>query len=276
MKPFFSYFESVYSISRWSLLGEALKRQEAKVGFHEVFQNEREQIHPDLLKKLSKTINQDTQEKDYFLDPASVLVPLSLSVQPGHHVLDMCAAPGGKSLILGKCLQGEGQLISCEPSPERRQRLKGVLRSYLSEEELKPVTVSGRKGEVWGRAEPEKFERILLDAPCSGERHLLMDHPQDPKWTEASAKRNAMRQFSLLCSGWDALAPGGRLVYSTCSMNPKENDHVIAKLIDRRPDVEIITPEQIWGEKTECGQIILPDFHIGWGPMYWSILMKKA
>jgi 16S rRNA C967 or C1407 C5-methylase (RsmB/RsmF family) len=123
---------------------------------------------------------------------------------------------------------------------------------------------------------PDEFDRVLADVPCSGERHLFENQSELSLWTEKRTKNLAVRQYSLLSSAWLACKPGGRIVYSTCSISPMENDEVVQKLIKKRKP-EILT----WSaadnldfvEKTEHGYQILPD-RSGFGPMYFAVIRK--
>ena len=229
----------------------------------------------------------------YFLDPASVIVAQSLPVKPGDRVLDMCAAPGGKSLILAEKLflnadETIGELICNELANPRRERLKYILQNYIPREKRSSVFIKGIDGQLFGKREPEGYDAILLDAPCTGERHLLEDSSEYKKWTVKRTKNNAVRQFSLLSSAWHALKPGGYLMYSTCSISKAENDDVIKKLLDRRPS-EMIRLDALESspiiEKSEQGYQILPDrswlasnagssAFKGAGPMYFSLIRK--
>lgn len=224
----------------------------------------------------------------YFMDPASVIVAQSLPIKLGDRVLDMCAAPGGKSLILAEklFLEGEGGELFCnELANPRRERLKYILQNYIPREKRQSVFIKGIDGQLFGRREPESFDAILLDAPCTGERHLLEDAGEYKKWTVKRTRNNSIRQFSLLSSAWHALKPGGYIMYSTCSISNAENDDVVQKLKDRR-EVEIVRLEHLQSchfvEKSQFGYQILPDRpwnsekqdHFGAGPMYFSLIRK--
>ena len=214
----------------------------------------------------------------YRMDPASVLAARALEVQSGDRVLDMCAAPGGKSLILAEALSEGGHLTANEWSRARKEKLRSVLRAYLPDEMLSRVRISGHDASKWGLYEPDTYDRILLDAPCSSERHVLHQAGELKKWKPSRSKLLAQRQYSLLCSALLACKPGGRIVYSTCSVSELENDENIRKLIKKKGDTfQCLTHYSTsWGEKTEFGWQILPDNdqHPGWGPMYWTVLEK--
>ncbi len=221
----------------------------------------------------------------YTMDPASEIVARALEVEARDLVLDMCAAPGGKSLILAEVMsfsnneswaEVSGQLIANEMSEGRRARLIRVLTEHIPKERRLFIHVKGLDGNQYGLRQPENFDRILADVPCSGERHLLENATELALWTEKRTKNLAIRQYSLLSSAWLATKMGGRIVYSTCSISPLENDRVVEKLIKKRK-VQIVRPDFLeqydFLEETEFGYQVLPD-RCGFGPMFFSIIKK--
>lgn len=213
----------------------------------------------------------------YVLDPASVAVARALPLRAGSKNLDMCAAPGGKSLVLISRLEIDSQLICNELSLSRREALKKVIQNYLplSERENR-IWVKGQDGVQFGLKQPEEYDSILLDAPCSGEAHLLENATEMASWTQKRSQGLSIKQYSLLSSAWMALKPGGYLLYSTCSISPLENDQVVSKLLKRKGDeVRLISPElEIEPEWTAHGFQYFPD-KTGMGPMYASLIQKK-
>jgi len=213
----------------------------------------------------------------YFLDRASWTAASCLPVEEGMDVLDLCAAPGGKSLILSAALKGTGTLTCNEISPSRRTRLAYVLENHLPEEWRQSTRVTGYDGTRWCLHEQNAYDAVLLDAPCSSERHLLHSPAHMKTWTPARTKNLAVREYSLAVSALDAVRPGGWLLYSTCSLSPIENDGIIEKMMKKRKGrFEVIRPEvpEAEAEPTEYGCRILPDRE-GWGPIYFC-LMKKT
>lgn len=211
----------------------------------------------------------------YILDPASVFVARALGAKPDESILDMCAAPGGKSLILAEQMRS-GNLISNEISEGRRDRLMRVLQDYIPKEKRGFITVKGLDANQYGLRMPEHFDRVLADVPCSGERHLFENAKEFELWTEKRTKNLSVRQYSLLSAAWLSVKVGGRIVYSTCSISELENDAVVAKLVKKRKP-KIVRDKEIEKfdiiEKTEFGYRILPD-KCGFGPMYFSIIEK--
>lgn len=230
-------------------------------------------------------INESSGLKDYYkMDPASVIVAHCLKFSQEDSVLDLCAAPGGKSLILAEKLDGAGELISNEISASRRDRLTRVFHEYLPKDKRMNCFIKGADGNQFGLKYAEHFNAVLSDVPCSGERHLVENKAEFEVWTERRSQNLAVRQYSLLSSAWLACQNEGRIVYSTCSISPYENDEVIKKLIKRRGvkvlsfeeavDKEFVDPSKInFLEKTEHGYQVLPD-RSGFGPMYFSCLQK--
>jgi 16S rRNA C967 or C1407 C5-methylase (RsmB/RsmF family) len=222
----------------------------------------------------------------YILDPASVLCAKSLQVNPGHKVLDLCAAPGGKSLILAQDLFVEehldSELILNELSIQRRERLVKVIQNYIPKKIRNQVWVKGSDGAILAMKNPDRFDRILLDVPCSGERHLLANSKELALWKKSRSQNLANKQYALLAGAGLALRNGGKMVYSTCSISPLENDRVIEKFIKKKGDNFQISPlNEILEnsllnnlvEPTECGVMFLPD-RCEFGPLYFCRIEK--
>ena len=218
----------------------------------------------------------------YLMDGASVFPALALDVRPGECVLDMCAAPGGKTLVLAEALfaAGEGgHLVANDCSATRRRRLSRCMAEYLPPQHLARVTISGRDAldPRWAREAAASFDRILLDAPCSSDRHVLGDVHELACWSSRRIKENARRQEGLLLSALEMVRVGGRVVYSTCALSAAENDGVVGRCLKRRPGrAKVVRPERVArGELTEHGIHILPD-RGGWGPIYYAVLDRAA
>ena len=211
----------------------------------------------------------------YVMDPASIIVAKALNVQSGDSVLDMCAAPGGKTLILAEALLTEGELIANEMSEGRRERLKKVIQQYIPRDVRDRVWVTGKDGGKFALTHKEKFDKILVDAPCSGERHLLQNKKELADWNENRTKKLAQRQYALLTAALLAAKPGGRIVYSTCALSHLENDGVIEKLLSKKEgQFELINQPVELAETTKYGQIFLPDV-CEFGPMYFCVMKKR-
>ena len=254
MPAFDSYYRSVYP-ERWDSLKKAL------------------------LSPAEKTVRSCFQDyAKYVLDSASIQAALALQVMPGDQVLDLCAAPGGKALILLEALKGAGKITANELSLPRRMRLKEVLESHVPPAFHSNFQITGFDGNQFGLKRSKEFDRVLLDAPCSSEQHLLADDPEQKDWKISRTKQLAQRQYSLLCSAMLSLKSGGTLVYSTCSISPLENDGVVGRLLERKPDLIELDLDACGlqsFEKTEFGHQIFPDRENGAGPIFIARLKKK-
>jgi 16S rRNA C967 or C1407 C5-methylase (RsmB/RsmF family) len=210
--------------------------------------------------------------KPYYLDRASCLAAKSLDAAPGETILDMCAAPGGKSLILAVALGGKGALVANDRSSARRERLRRVLAEYLPPITLSAVRVTSHDATRWGLYEQDLYDRVLLDAPCSSERHVLRSESHLSRWSPARSRHLANQAYAMLAAAYTAVKPGGVILYSTCALSPLENDGVVGKLLAKR-DATIL-PVGVRGERTEYGIQITPDRDNGSGPMYLSKITK--
>eukprot|EP00047_Mylnosiga_fluctuans_P008782 m.8771 g.8771 ORF g.8771 m.8771 type:complete len:381 (-) comp2329_c0_seq1:303-1445(-) len=219
----------------------------------------------------------------YPMDAASLLPVKALAVEEGDDVLDMCAAPGGKSLALAMSLalwpRAAGRLECNDVSTDRRRRLRQVLESYLPESTMaEAIHVTGHDCTAWRRGADTQYDKILLDAPCSTERHLMLKADEIAEWSMNRPRQSARRQIKLLLAGLRSLRTGGRLVYSTCSLSPLENDDVVSKALRKmHGGASIVPPPPMpFGEPTTRGWIVLPDNNAaGWGPLYFAILVRN-
>lgn len=210
----------------------------------------------------------------YVLDAASVWAALSLEVKAGERVLDLCAAPGGKALILIESLRAAGELVANDRSPTRAQRLRRVLDDYLPPAVRARVTVTQRDGRRWGVSRPGSCDAVLLDAPCSSERHVVAAPAELAKWSPGRVARLVQDQYALLTSALLAVRPGGRVLYCTCALAPAENDGVIERLLERgRHRAEPRPVELPVGAPTRYGWQMLPH-RDGCGPLYLCRLQK--
>jgi 16S rRNA (cytosine1407-C5)-methyltransferase len=221
--------------------------------------------------------------KPYMMDRASVLAALSLRLPAVQFpaagtILDACAAPGGKSLVLASRMAGGVQLLCNELSTERRRRLGKVLDDHLDQEKRSRVIVSGFNAASLGGKKNEwnRFEAILLDAPCSSERHVIQNAKALAEWTPARPRFLSRRQWSLLSAAFLLLKPGGSLVYASCALSIEENDGPVSRLLEKyAADIELDEPDFTEGEKTKYGRLILPDRTANMGPMYVARFRKK-
>jgi 16S rRNA (cytosine1407-C5)-methyltransferase len=257
MKPnedFDDYYQALYG-GRWINLRKALLEKSPSVPFDN-----------------SRLVS------PYYMDPASVRAAESLRLTESGTILDACAAPGGKSLVIASSLPQGAFLRANELSRERRRRLLKVLDSHLSGETRVRVTVSGFDAAALGgkAACRETFSGVLLDAPCSSERHVIQNEKALSLWTAARPRFLARRQWALLSSCFLMLEPGASLVYATCALSAEENDGVAEKLLAKYGDGAVLDPPCFpEGEQTRFGRIILPDYSGGSGPLYVARFLKK-
>ena len=231
-----------------------------------------------LANSLEKEISYGTIEHfgcpSYFLDRASIAAVESARPISGN-VLDLCAAPGGKSLALLLFGSERLSLTANERSRMRRERLKRVFDEYLPDDVRSRVRVTGHDARRWSLYERSVYDLVLLDAPCSGERHLLRTPSELAKWTASRTKRLATESFAMLASALDVVRPGGSILFSTCTISPIENDDIVARLERKRPGRIIVAKtEQTLGEATKYGRMILPDRYDGMGPIYYSLIIR--
>lgn len=172
----------------------------------------------------------------YYLQEPSAMTPASrLDVQPGDRVLDLCAAPGGKATELGAKLEGRGLLVANDISASRAKALLknveifGISNSLLLNEI--PGRISGRFCEY--------FDKILVDAPCSGEGMFRKEPEVAAVWDEQKPAACARQQKEILRQAAKMLRPGGLLLYSTCTFSPEENEQVIQEFLDACPEFSI-------------------------------------
>lgn len=263
---------------RWPILLEALQQPEIQIGRWNQFSSEAPKDSDFFPMSDSQEIPRDAEGllKYYVMDPGSYWAAKALEVQSGDQILDLCAAPGGKSLILAEALKDSGELTANEISEARRERLKKVIQQYIPRKIRERVWVTGKDGGKFALTHKEKFDRILVDAPCSGERHLFANTKELQDWKESRSEKLAQRQYALMTAALLATKSGGRIVYSTCSVSNLENDDVIARLLKKKEGqfrVLLQGLPMVGAEVTEFGIRIWPDRCQG-GPIYYSVLEK--
>ena len=168
----------------------------------------------------------------YIQEPSAMLPAAVLDAQPGENVLDLCAAPGGKTTQLAGRMQGEGLLVCNEPVLKRAQILSRNVERMGVPNALVVSAMPDQLAEKW----PEGFDAVQVDAPCSGEG-MFRRHPETrDEWTLESRDGCAKRQAEILDASARMVRPGGRLVYSTCTLNNVENEDAVAAFCERHPD----------------------------------------
>ncbi len=166
----------------------------------------------------------------YIQNLSSMIAPVLLAPKPEETVLDLAAAPGGKTLMLAGMMQNTGWLSAVELQRERFFRLC----DNLKHQGVTNAHTYMTDGRSVGKKCPEMFDRILLDAPCSSEARFKTHEPKSMSyWSIHKVKETSKLQRRLLLSAFDALKPGGKLLYSTCSFSPEENESPLQHLLER-------------------------------------------
>jgi len=203
-------------------------------------------------------------------DEAAQLAVSLLDLKPGQRVLDACCAPGGKTCHI---LESQPELASCVAMDVDSKRLERV-RENLTRLNLNATLVAGdgQQPQTWW--DGMQFDRILLDAPCSA-IGVMRRHP-DIKLLRASADISAVAvlQQNLLSALWPLLAPGGRMVYATCSVMPEENELQISQFMATHEDCQFLAAEQPWGRSTGHGWQVFPGDNNMDG-FFYSVLSKQ-
>ena len=171
----------------------------------------------------------------YYLQEASAMAPVTLlDPQPGEWVCDLCAAPGGKTTQIAGRMLGEGFLLCNEYNPKRAK----ILSRNIERLGISNALVTNEHPEKLAQRFPGCFDRVLIDAPCSGEGMFRKEEAAVTDWSEETVEMCARRQKEILVSGAALVRPGGRLVYSTCTFAPQENEGAVADFLTRHPDFE--------------------------------------
>lgn len=175
----------------------------------------------------------------YYLQEASAMAPVALlDPKPGERVCDLCAAPGGKTTQIAGRMLGQGFLVCNEINPKRAKILSrniermGVANALVTNEH--PETLASRF--------PGFFDRVLVDAPCSGEGMFRKEEAAVTDWSQETVLMCARRQREILDSAARLVRPGGRLVYSTCTFAPEEDEETVAAFLEAHPE---FTPEPV-------------------------------
>ena len=174
----------------------------------------------------------------YLQATAPMLAVETLAPQPGERVLDLCAAPGGKTTQLAAHMRNSGLLIANEMSKKRIPALVGNLERCG----VGNAVITQAQGTMLARHFHNFFDRILVDAPCSGDGIVRKDLSMLRYWSPDDAQRQAQTQTGLLRAAFHMLRPGGTLVYSTCSLSVEENEHVLLALLQRYGDAVELLP----------------------------------
>ncbi|XP_027014105.2 5-methylcytosine rRNA methyltransferase NSUN4 [Tachysurus fulvidraco] len=229
----------------------------------------------------------------YLLDAASVLPVLALDVRPGHAVLDLCAGPGGKTLAILQA-QAVRFLWANDLSGSRTARLQRTLQSYVpkelrGEDKLRITSLDGRK---WRNMEDFEFDRVLVDVPCTTDRHSLMEDDNNIFKRSRTKERQTLPllQIELLLAGLRATRRGGELLYSTCSLSQLQNECVVQQALSlAQQEMDITVKVQDLSSFTRLfsdtfhfapqpavGELVLPHLCANFGPIYLCKLLRVS
>ena len=190
----------------------------------------------------------------YYLQEPSAMTPANrLPVEPGDKVLDVCAAPGGKATELGAKLSGTGLLVSNDISASRAKALVKNIEVFG----IGNVVITCEYPEKLAAKFPEFFDKILVDAPCSGEGMFRKNPYAMKEWSQEHVKMCAKRQLSILNTATKALKDGGIMVYSTCTFSLEENEQTVYNFLKENPDFALENIDCDFGRAAQ--QLILDE-----------------
>ena len=209
----------------------------------------------------------------YYLQEASAMSAVALlEPQPGERVCDLCAAPGGKTTQIAGRMQGRGFLLCNEWSPKRAK----ILSQNIERRGVGNALGTNETVENLARKLPGYFDRVLIDAPCSGEGMFRKEEAAVTDWSEETVAMCARRQADILRHGAQLVRPGGRLVYSTCTFAPAENEEAVAAFLEENSDFELEDVSAPWFTQVGVGQFRLwPHKLLGEGH-FAAVLRRKG
>ncbi|TVR59212.1 MAG: RsmB/NOP family class I SAM-dependent RNA methyltransferase [Spirochaetaceae bacterium] len=211
--------------------------------------------------------------KPYHLDVSSAAAARCVPLPSGARVLDLCAAPGGKCLVLATRIDRDGQIVANELSAGRRARLHRVLDEHLPESLRARIRISAHDGRKWGLFEKDAYDVVIADVPCSSERHVYNSEKHLAEWSANRPITLARQAGAFLAAALDACKPGGHVLYCTCALSTDENDGVIERASRRRVFMSV-APGIPAGRPTRFGELVRPDLAGGAGPLFVALLKK--
>lgn len=169
----------------------------------------------------------------YVQNLSSMIPVLVLDPQPGEKILDLCAAPGGKTTQIVSITQGKAQVTAVEFAKPRWCKLEANIKIQGHESYIEPILGDGV---MFAKQHENSFDRVLVDAPCSAESGFNVHNPRSYSyWSSRTVTDCYTKQKQLIYAGFKALKPGGILVYSTCTFSPEENEQVVQWLLEKLP-----------------------------------------
>ena len=191
---------------------------------------------------LNKDKNEVSQSREYdegkfyIQNLSSILASVLLEPKEGEKILDMCAAPGSKTTHLAALTNNKAEIIANDSEISRVNSLNRVVEQFG----VKNCKVTLSDGEDFGKKYPVSFDKVLLDAPCSGEGMIYMRGPKPLRfWTIQKVNRYSQIQRKLIESAFLTLNHGGTMIYSTCTLEPEENEGVVTYLLEKYPNARI-------------------------------------
>ena len=208
----------------------------------------------------------------YYLQEASAMAPVALlDPQPGERICDLCAAPGGKTTQIAGRMNGEGFLLCNEINPKRAK----ILSRNIERMAVANALVTNEHPDNLAVRLPGFFDRVLVDAPCSGEGMFRKEEAAVTDWSQETVEMCARRQAEILHSAARLVRPGGRLVYSTCTFAPEEDEMAVAAFLAAHPE---FTPEEVaapwFVPAPNGGHRMWPHKLLGEG--HFAAVLKKA
>ncbi|MBP3888223.1 MAG: RsmB/NOP family class I SAM-dependent RNA methyltransferase [Cellulosilyticum sp.] len=179
----------------------------------------------------------------YIQEPSAMSPGAYLPIEPGDKVLDLCAAPGGKSTQIAARMQQEGVLVSNDISASRAKALLKNLENFGSRISIVTSETSEHLASKW----PGYFDKILIDAPCSGEGMFRKDEGAIKSWETHGVEHCANLQRIILEDAATMLKPDGMILYSTCTFSPEENEGMIDEFLKKHPDFKVVPLEPVGG-----------------------------
>lgn len=171
----------------------------------------------------------------YIQEPSAMSVAVLADPQPGERVLDLCAAPGGKTTQMAARMKGQGLLVSNEIHPARAK----VLSQNVERMGISNALVTNESSSALSRRFPAFFDKVVVDAPCSGEGMFRKEEQALLQWSPDNVQMCAERQDEILEEAAKMLRPGGRLVYSTCTFAPEEDEGTVSRFLESHKDFEV-------------------------------------
>ena len=207
----------------------------------------------------------------YYLQEASAMAPVALlDPKPGERVCDLCAAPGGKTTQIAGRMMGRGFLLCNEINPKRAK----ILSRNIERMAVSNALVTNEHPATLAQRFAGFFDRVLVDAPCSGEGMFRKEEAAVTDWSQETVEMCARRQAEILNSAAALVRPGGHLVYSTCTFSLEEDEQAVARFLENHPEFVPETVDAPWFEAGENGSFRLwPHKLLGEG--HFAAVLRK-